>query len=384
MTITRADGAPSGPTIGAEEEFFVIDAATYQARSRAPEVLSGARTRCCGGRRGSTVSAEITQVQVETATPVCRTGRELYGHLVAARQSLAEAARDHGLHIAATGTAVIGDAACAPVTENDRYTRIVASYGAMRDARAVCGCHIHVGIADRETAVHVANHLRAWAPVLVALGANSPFRLGRDTGHASWRAIAWAMQPSAGPPPVMRSAAEYDRAVDDMLISGAMLDRHMVYWDVRLSAHLPTVELRAVDATSTAEEAVLIALLVRGLTVVALRHVADGRSAPEPSDQTLRLSVWRSAHDGLEGEAFDPFRRELVPARRLAHQMLEQAQQGLVSADADFAGRLLARLLAVGSGAHRQRAAYARRGRLTDVVDLLVRQTRHGLAAVEG
>ncbi|CAM4042463.1 glutamate--cysteine ligase [Nocardiopsis rhodophaea] len=383
MALHTAYGAPTGPTLGAEEEFFVIDTTTLQARGRAPEVLSGARTRYRGRRRESSMCAEITRLQVEAATPVCRSGRELYGHIVDARHALACAAREHGLGIVASGTAVIGDQAPAPLTKDDRYARIDARFGALRDAHAVCGCHVHVGVADREAAVHVCNHLRAWSPMLLALSVNSPFLLGRDTGHASWRAVTWARLPSAGPPPFLPSAAEYDRAVDEMMASGAILDRRMVYWDVRLSAHLPTVEVRAVDAASTAEEAVLIALLVRGLAAVALRHWAEGRPDPAPSDQTLRLSVWRSAHDGLEGEAFDPFRCELVPAHRLVRQMLEHAQQGLVPADADFAGRLLDRLLAVGSGACRQRTAYARRGRLTDVVDLLVRQTRHGLAAVE-
>ncbi|MBB6171487.1 carboxylate-amine ligase [Nocardiopsis mwathae] len=381
-----ADGEePSSvPTIGTEEEFFVIDARTFRARARAPEVLSGARARHRGGRRESAVCAEITRLQVEATTPVCRSGRELYGHLVSARQALADAAREHGLGIAATGTAVIGDADPAPLTQSERYARIDARFGALRDAHTVCGCHIHVGVADREPAAYVANHLRAWTPVLLALSANSPFLLGRDTGHASWRAVTWARLPSAGPPPFVRSAADYDRAVEEMLVAGAILDRQMVYWDVRLSARLPTVEVRAVDAAGTAEEAVLAALLVRGLAAVALRRAAEGRPAPAPSDQILRLAVWRAAHDGLEGEAFDPFRGELVPARRLSEQMLEQARQGLDPADADLAGRLLDRVLAVGSGAHRQRIAYARRGRLGDVVELLVRQTRHGLVAVEG
>ena len=64
--------------------------------------------------------------------------------------------------------------------------------------------------------------------------------------------------------------------------------------------------------------------------------------------------------------------------------MFAHAEPALaVAGEAASASALLERVLAAGSGAHRQRAAYVRRGRLSDVVDLLVRQTRYGLVAAE-
>ncbi|WP_379871259.1 carboxylate-amine ligase [Marinactinospora rubrisoli] len=368
----------AAPTFGVEEEFFVVDADTRQATAQAPEVLAAARPT------GSELCAEITRFQVEAASPVCQTAPELSTHVASARRTLTEAAAERALAVVATGTAVLGDVGSAPLSEGRRYRAIAERFGALRDAHVVCGCHVHVGIADREVALAVANHLRPWLPTLLALTANSPFRRGRDTGHASWRSIIWARLPSAGPPPWLGSVAEHERAVTEMLRTGAILDRRMVYWDVRLSEHLPTLEIRVGDVAGTAEEAVLFAVLVRGLVTVALAQVAAGDPAPPLSDRSLRLAMWRAARDGLEGHALDPFSADLVPARRQLDRLVEAAMPGLgADGEGELVERLLLRLFSVGSGAHRQRAAYARRGRLTDVLDLLVRQTTHGLDAAD-
>jgi len=49
----------------------------------------------------------------------------------------------------------------------------------------IFGCHVHIGISDREAAIRVMNRSRLWLPPLLALAANSPFWLGVDTGYAS-------------------------------------------------------------------------------------------------------------------------------------------------------------------------------------------------------
>jgi len=54
---------------------------------------------------------------------------------------------------------------------------------------------------------------------------------------------------TAGDPGVLGSAAEFDELVDDLIASGTITDPKMVYFDVRPSAHLPTVELRVTDSS---------------------------------------------------------------------------------------------------------------------------------------
>ncbi|MGW5876838.1 carboxylate-amine ligase [Nocardiopsis terrae] len=361
-------------TFGVEEEFFVVDPRTRRILSRAPDVL--ARTRALGAH----LCGEFTGAQVEANSPVCTTAEDARAFLEGARGELRRAAGDAGLAVAATGTAVLGDPGAAAVSKGRRYADIAAYFGALRDAHVVCGCHVHVGIPDRSTAVAVSDHLRRWLPFLVALSANSPFQSGRDTGHASWRTVSWNRLPSAGPPPLLRTLTEHERAVRGLAASGAILDRHMVYWDIRLSDHLPTLEVRIGDVAATAEEALLFATLTRGLAARALADVRHGVPAPDLGGQTLRAAVWRAARDGLEGVVPDPLTGEALTASAAMERIRRAALPGLaLTGDTDLVSSLLDRVLTAGSGAARQRSAYARRERMSDVVDHLVAQTGEGL-----
>ncbi|MDT0326846.1 carboxylate-amine ligase [Nocardiopsis lambiniae] len=361
------------PTFGVEEEFFVVDPRTRRILSRAPDLLARTRMddRLCG---------EFSRAQVEANSPVCGGAEDARRFLREARRELAQAAEVAGLAVVASGTAVLGDPSSVVISDGARYAEIAAHFGALRESHIVCGCHVHVGIPDRENAVLTVGHLRRWLPFLVAMSANSPFHNGRDTGHASWRTITWNRLPSAGPPPRMRSLDDHERAVRALAASGAILDRHMVYWDVRLSEHLPTLEIRVGDVAATAEEALLFAVLTRGLVSRVLTDVDRGVPVPEVPDTALRAAMWRAARDGLEGVVPDPLTGETLPAAVAMDRLLATALPGLsANGDADLAADLLDRLRRRGSGAARQRAAHARRGRLTDVVDHLVDHTLQGL-----
>ena len=154
--------------------------------------------------------------------------------------------------------------------------------------QGICGCHVHVEVPDRESAIAVSNRLRPWLPLLLALAANSAIYRNADTGYASWRSVLWARWPSAGPPPHLDSAAHYDAVVAMMLESGAMLDDRMVYWDVRPSSKFPTLEVRVADVPATAAETVLMATLVRASVMTALAAHGRGEPVPRIDDHAAR------------------------------------------------------------------------------------------------
>ncbi|WP_335937367.1 carboxylate-amine ligase [Streptomyces sp. PTD5-9] len=373
--LDRGDDAPL--TFGVEEEFLLLDPETGHPVPEAPVVLRDAAPAADG-----TLTEEITRFQLEAATPVCRSASQAHRHLAAARRALADSAARLGLGLVAAGCAPHGAPGALPLTDRPRYRRIDSRFGALSESYTVCGCHIHVGMPDLPTALAVSNHLRPHLPTLLAMSANSPFYRGRDTGHASWRNVLWSRLPSAGPPPLYRTPEDYHRAVGALLSGGAALDRGMVYWFIRPAPRLPTLEIRVADVAATAEEALLLALLVRGLAATALRAVAEGRPAAEPSDGLLRLALWRAAHDGLEGNGLDPATGAPTPARVLLDRTVRTALPGLdASGDTAVVAGLVDRLLRCGSGAHRQRAAHARDGRISDVTALLVEQTRTPLPA---
>jgi carboxylate-amine ligase len=363
---------PSGfavPTLGVEEEFLVVNPG-----SGLP-VPSAAKVVDLANRLGADLQPELTRVQVESNTPVCRTPREVREHLLSARATGSVAARQAGARLLAVGVPLTGPMGQS-FSGSDRYRRIGADYGMLAAEHGVCGCHVHVAVPDRETAVQVSNHLRPWLPVLLALTANSPIHQGVDTGYASWRSVLISRWPCSGAPPYFTSAEHYDAVVDMLVDSGAVLDRGMVYWDVRPSEHLPTVEVRVSDVPATVDESVLLAALVRALVTSAVEAIRRGERALPVTGEALRAAYWRAAHDGIEGEGIDLFTHRRVPAAELLHRLIGHVRPALRrTGELRTVNALLAKVLQNGNGAVRQRQALERRGRLADVVALLTRDT---------
>jgi carboxylate-amine ligase len=212
--------------------------------------------------------------------------------------------------------------------------------------------------------------------VLQAMTGNSPYFGGTDTGHASWRAVLWNHWPSTGPTPYFTSAAEYDRAVAELVAAGVLLDEGMVYWYVRPSVTYPTVEVRVGDVCLTVAETILVAALVRGLVGTALTDIAAGRPPPPVRERLLAAAHWRAGLDGLEGESIDPVRGTLVPAWQLVDRLLWTVRAALArSGDLETVRHLVRRLRQTGSGAARQRQAYLARHDLRDVLEFVTEET---------
>ncbi|WP_232240671.1 glutamate--cysteine ligase [Kutzneria sp. 744] len=354
-------------TFGVEEEFLVVDA-TGRPVPAGRAVLADAVSDGSDGE-DKELQPEMIASQVESATPVCTSVGELVGHLDRLRETLAASARDHSLRLIASGTPPLGEASPPPLTPERRYHRIADHFRNLMKSANVCGCHVHVGVPDRETGLHVLNHLRPWLPALLAVSANSPFADGADTGYASWRHMQMSNWPSAGPPPLLRSPAEYDATLATMTRSGALLDPGMAYWDIRLSPTYPTVEIRVCDVMITTSEAALIAVLTRGLVATALRR----DDAPEVAQEVVRADLWLAGRDGLRGRCAAP--SGSPPASRVLDRLVAEVRPVLEDEDRDFVDRVTDRLAQVGDGATRQRAAFARAGRTEDVVAMLAEAT---------
>ena len=345
--------APDGVTLGVEEEYLLLDAAGRPV-PEADAVLADAALRPAV-RADDDLQHELLRAQVEVATPVCTTLDEAAGHLRRLRSALAAAARGRGARLVASGAAPL-PADDVEVSDGRRYRGLADLAPALVAEQLICGMHVHVGVADRDRAVDVVNRLRADLPVLTALSTNSPFWNGEDTGFASWRTVHWARWPVQGPPPFLVSAAHYDARLDALLATGAVRDRKQVYWDVRLSDHLPTVEVRSFDVQLGVDDAVALAGLLRGLVVTALRDGDAGRPALDPEPDVLAAAVWGAARTSVHGDLFDVRTGALRPGTDAVADLLDRARPALAgSGDETHVEALLHRLVTGGTGARRQR-----------------------------
>ncbi|MBO0680327.1 glutamate--cysteine ligase [Mycolicibacterium sp. S2-37] len=363
------------PTIGVEEEFLLVDPGTGE-----PVALNRAVAEHAAAE-GVDLQLELTSCQVETATKVSSSLAEVHEQLVRLRSVAAQAADHSGARLLAVGVPPTVPHEF-PITDNPRYHRIAERFGMVASEQGVCGAHVHVAVPTREAAVRVSNRLRPWLPLLLAVTANSAIYRNADSRYASWRHMLWARWPSAGPPPHFESADEYDAIVAMMQRSGAMLDDGMVYWDVRPSANFPTIEVRVADVPATIADTVLFTALVRGTVMTALDDERSRAGLPHLSPHALRAAYWRSARDGLDGDAVDLVEsHQPVPARELLDRLVERIEPALAAVgDRDLVREGLARLDDEGNGALRQRASWRRRHEVLDVIEDAATATLAGVS----
>ncbi|ANZ41660.1 hypothetical protein BBK82_42640 [Lentzea guizhouensis] len=352
-----SSASAGGPTVGVEEEFLLVDPVTGVAVNRADEVVDAARDLF-----GLELELELTSTQVETNTSVCRDAAQAGLELRELRRAVGRAAREAGCRAIAVGAPPLGDTT-GVITDGPRYRRIAREFRALAAQQLICGCHVHVAVPDRETAVQVCNHVRPWLPVLGAITANSPFCRGADTGFASWRTTVWSRWPVSGPPPFFASWQHFQDVCAELLEAGTALDPAMVYWDVRPSARWPTVEVRVADVAASVDDAAFLAAVVRALVAEAVADVRRGvRPVPVPVE-TLRQACWRAARDGFAGDALDVRSGRLLPLRQQLRLLLAQLKPVLEAhGDLPVVQRGIRLLNRHGCGADRQRRAVRRAG----------------------
>ena len=83
--------------------------------------------------------------------------------------------------------------------------------------------------------------------------------------------------------------------VKDLIASGTISDPGSVYFDIRPSAHVPTVELRICDSCPDVDSVVLIAGLFRALVRRARGECAAEAPLPPIRHELLRAATWRAA-----------------------------------------------------------------------------------------
>jgi carboxylate-amine ligase len=325
---------------------MLVDAQTLLLAPESPAVVAAAGRELGPGR----IKTELFASVVELNTGACESAGEAAGRLAELRGAASGFAGD-GLRIFAAGSHPLSRPETQEIAQEERYLAFVEYAGVSARRQGVNGLHVHVGMPDGETAVRACNGLRQWVPLLQALGANSPYWYGRDSGLASARSVICNSLPRSGVPRAFDDYADYAATVAELRALGECPDDSYLWWDLRPHPRLGTVEIRALDAQSSLDDLVALVALIHCL---AVHEASTPRRGRQPGAEALRELSFRATRDGLNARLM--LDGALRPVREVAFHAL-----GIASAYAADLGcwdelMLVHQLLERGNGDARQRA----------------------------
>jgi carboxylate-amine ligase len=293
--------APTGAasaeySFGIEEEYFLADAASLEARHTTPDDFFEAVNWSTGGQ----AMREMLQAQLEVATNVHVDVRDACQELKFLRQEASKVAGQFGLAIMASGTHPTAFWRDSRLSPKARYEEMIEDLRVVGRRNMLCGMHVHVQLPDPAKRFAVMCAMVPYLPLFIALASSSPFWNGRATGLKGYRLAAYDELPRTGLPELFRTEDAYQSYVEALTQSGVMPDESYIWWAMRPSMRHPTLELRAPDCCTQLEDAVAIASLYRALA----RHLFDRLASAEEVtilDRAIAVeNKWRAQRYGVE------------------------------------------------------------------------------------
>ena len=308
-------------TVGIEEEVMLIDPATWSLAQRSDEVLP----RLSPGlqaRLGGETHAGVVELSCFPHRSTTEVGREVAASRVALEGELAA----QGLRAASGGTHPCANWTETRITGGERYQEVHQTMRELARREPTCALHVHVGVSDPDRAIALQNRLRVHIPLLLALSANSPYWQGRDSGLASARTPIFQAFPRVGIPRPFASYAEYVETIDELLRCGAFPEPTFLWWDVRCQPRFGTVELRVMDAQTTAADTAAIAALVQTIAHLEL-EAGYAEDHLIHATEILDENRFLAARDGMRASLIDPASASLVPAMELLERLLAAGRE---------------------------------------------------------
>lgn len=362
-------------TIGIEEEYQTIDPETRDLRSHVEsEILSKGKTLL-----KEAVKAEMHQSVVEIGTGVCSNIREAGYQLKDLRSQMCALASQNGLRLAAAGTHPFADWRKQEIFPDERYHTIVQDLKMVARANLIFGLHVHVGVEDREVAIHLMNAARYFLPHILALSTNSPFWLGMDTGLKSYRCKVFDKFPRTNIPDYFPSWGEYDSFVKLLIRTNCIDNAKKIWWDIRPHPNFPTLEFRICDVPLRADETLAIAALIQATVAKLYKLHAANQGFRLYRRVLIMENKWRALRYGLEGKLIDFGKQTEVPVRDLIYEYLNFVEDVVDELGSRQQINYIHRILEMGTGADRQLKMFHETGDLKKVVDYMIEETQAGL-----
>jgi len=366
-------------SIGIEEEYQTIDPETRDLRSHIQAELLAKGKMLLQER----VKAEMHQSVVEVGTGVCKNIKEAKAEVKMLRREIMRLARENGLRLASVATHPFSDWRTQEINPDDRYKNIVEDMQLVARANLIFGLHVHIGIEDRETAIHMMNHSRYFLPHLLALSTNSPFWLGMNTGLKSYRCKVFDKFPRTNIPDYFPSWGEYENFIKLLIKTNCIDNAKKIWWDIRPHPFFNTIEFRVCDIPMRASETIAIAALIQATVAKLYKLHASNQGFRLYRRALIMENKWRASRYGLDGKLIDFGKQIEVPTRDLIREYLDFVDDVVDELDSREELEYIHTMLEEGSGADRQLRVYQETGDLKKVVDYIMEETAADLEEEE-
>ncbi|MFN7992048.1 MAG: carboxylate-amine ligase [Bryobacteraceae bacterium] len=366
-------------TIGIEEEYQTIDPETRDLRSHIGlEIIEQGKAVLI-----ERVKPEMHQSVVEVGTRICRNIQEAKEEIGLVRRHMVQLARQNGLRLAAAASHPFADWSKQEIYPDQRYHTIVEDMQMVARANLIFGLHVHIGVEDPETAIHIMNAARYFLPHILALSTNSPFWRGIDTGLKSYRCKVFDKFPRTNIPDYFPSYGEYESFVNLLIRTNCIDNAKKIWWDIRPHPYFNTLEFRVCDIPMRAEETIALAALIQA-TVAKLYKLHSMNQGFRLYRRALIMeNKWRALRYGIDGKLIDFGKRVEVPLRDLMEEYLDIIDDVVDELGSRREIDYIRRILEQGTGADRQLRVWRETGDMKRVVDYIIDETEAGLFETE-
>ncbi|MGE8941034.1 carboxylate-amine ligase [Leptospira interrogans] len=348
-------------TLGVEVEFQLIDSASFNLASRAPEIMQRVADV-------PSITEEFYLSTVEINSAKCTDVHEVREDLGQTISRLSAVANDVGVRLSTTGCHPFARYADCIITPTPRYHDLIDRNRWLTRRMTVFGMHVHIGMGSGDECIRFNNFFLHFLPHLLALSASSPFWQGEDTGLASCRPTTYEALPTAGQPYMVESWREFEHLCQTLMACNAIQSLKDLWWDLRPSPKIGTLEIRICDGLATMSETLAVVAFVHGLAHWFRDHEGWLDQVPPPPRWLARENKWRAMRFGLDADLITDLDGAVVPLREDIAAWCDRISGNIAALGYEPYFETLQQILSRGNSSMRQREVAQRKGSLRDVV----------------